>query len=85
MLYRLGKLCRFLFPNSFLGTSVNIKYSHSAPTGDTRGVVSTASDDDEGPTLAYGIMVYQRKGYAVETTLGQFIRMFDAVYDESNM
>lgn len=44
-----------------------------------------AADDDIGPTLAYGIMVYQRKGYAVEKTLGQFKRMFDAMYDEHNM
>ena len=41
-------------------------------------------DDDIGPRLAYGIMVYQRQGYAVEKTLGQFKRMFDAIYDEHN-
>lgn len=41
-------------------------------------------DDGIGPRLAYGIMVYQRQGYAVEKTLGQFTRMFDAIYDEQN-
>lgn len=44
--------------------------------------VDNASAD--GPTLAYGIMVYQRQGYHVNTTLAQFTRMFDALYDELN-
>lgn len=39
----------------------------------------------DGPTLAYGIMVYQRKGHEVNRTLSQFTRMFDALYDEHNM
>lgn len=38
----------------------------------------------DGPTLAYGVMVYQRQGYEVNTTLAQFTRMFDALYDEHN-
>lgn len=41
-------------------------------------------DDAVGPRLAYGIMVYQRQDYEVEKTMGQFKRMFDAMYDEHN-
>lgn len=39
---------------------------------------------DVGPRLAYGIMVYQRKGYSPQTTLDQFGRMLKALYDEEN-
>lgn len=41
-------------------------------------------DGDVGPTLAYGIMVYQRKGFTPQMTLDQFARMFRALYDEDN-
>lgn len=45
-----------------------------------------AEDDDGsiGPRLAYGIMVYQRKGHTLQMTLNQFERMFNALYDEEN-
>lgn len=42
------------------------------------------SGDGIGPRLAYGIMVYQRKGYTPEMTLHQFTRMFEALYDPEN-
>lgn len=50
------------------------------------GVTSATSSGrtDVGPSLAYGIMVYQRKGYTPDMTLNQFTRMFDALYDEEN-
>lgn len=41
-------------------------------------------DGEVGPRLAYGIMVYQRKGYTPQMTLQQFARMFEAMYDEQN-
>jgi len=41
-------------------------------------------EEDVGPRLAYGIMVYQRKGYSPQKTLDQFGRMFNALYDEEN-
>lgn len=41
-------------------------------------------DEDIGPRLAYGIMVYQRKGYSPQKTLDQFGRMFNALYDKEN-
>ena len=42
------------------------------------------SRDGVGPRLAYGIMVYQRKGYTPAMTLHQFTRMFEALYDPEN-
>lgn len=42
------------------------------------------NETGNGPNLAYGIMVYQRKGHTTEKTLGQFTRMFDALYDDHN-
>lgn len=42
------------------------------------------SRDGVGPRLAYGIMVYQRKGYTPDMTLRQFTRMFEALYDPEN-
>lgn len=50
----------------------------------TEGMVSATPDNEQGPTLAYGIMIYQRAGYEVEKTLGQFTRMLGAIYDEAN-
>lgn len=47
-------------------------------------MVSATPDNEQGPTLAYGIMIYQRAGYEVEKTLGQFTRMLGAIYDEAN-
>lgn len=41
-------------------------------------------EDDVGPRIAYGIMVYQRKGYSPQMTLDQFARMFNALYDKEN-
>ncbi|CAM9143706.1 unnamed protein product [Ectocarpus sp. 12 AP-2014] len=52
----------------------------TARAGD--GGVNRSSD--VGPRLAYGIMVYQRKGYSPQTTLDQFGRMLKALYDEEN-
>ncbi len=56
-----------------------------------RGLLSAAEEaivgyreEDVGPRLAYGIMVYQRKGYSPQKTLDQFGRMFNALYDEEN-
>ena len=48
------------------------------------GSRTRGNGDDTGPRLAYGIMVYQRKGSTVEKTLGQFTRMFNALYDTEN-
>lgn len=42
------------------------------------------SGDGVGPRLAYGIMVYQRKGYTPAMTVHQFTRMFEALYDPEN-
>lgn len=56
----------------------------------TNGGVSSSKtipgygEDDIGPTIAYGIMVYQRKGYSPQMTLDQFARMFNALYDKDN-
>lgn len=53
----------------------------TARVGDGGGVDQSS---DVGPRLAYGIMVYQRKGYSPQTTLDQFGRMLRALYDEEN-
>lgn len=66
------------------------------PTPQLKSVVATSrggggaqaiagyGEDDDGPTLAYGIMVYQRVGYSPQMTLDQFWRMFRALYDPAN-
>eukprot|EP00903_Cladosiphon_okamuranus_P011413 g10756.t1 len=46
--------------------------------------VARYGEDDVGPRLAYGIMVYQRVGYSPQMTLDQFARMFEALYDKEN-
>ena len=46
--------------------------------------VAGYGEDDVGPRLAYGIMVYQRVGYSPQMTLDQFARMFNALYDVEN-
>lgn len=46
--------------------------------------VAGYGEDDIGPRLAYGIMVYQRVGYSPQMTLDQFARMFNALYDKEN-
>lgn len=63
--------------------------SHSS--GVAAAVTSSAAGDQAEkeavgslPRLAYGIMVYQRKGSTIEKTLGQFTRMFEALYDDEN-
>ncbi|CAM9250441.1 unnamed protein product, partial [Discosporangium mesarthrocarpum] len=54
-------------------------------TGGAEGaVVGTCDDTTKGPTVAYGIMVYQRKGHTPMKTIEQFSRMFWALYDECN-
>lgn len=69
--------------------AVGSKY-RSIPTAEARRLCAESYESDIngpdgiGPTLAYGIMVYQRKGYAVEKTFGQFNRMFNALYDKKN-
>lgn len=55
----------------------------AAGGGDAR-VVAGYGEDDVGPRLAYGIMVYQRVGYSPQMTLDQFARMFNALYDTEN-
>lgn len=55
----------------------------AAGEGERRQLATTRSGD-VGPRLAYGIMVYQRKGYSPQTTLDQFGRMLRALYDEEN-
>ncbi|CAM9921014.1 unnamed protein product, partial [Ectocarpus fasciculatus] len=55
----------------------------AAGEGERRQLAATRSGD-VGPRLAYGIMVYQRKGYSPQTTLDQFGRMLRALYDEEN-
>lgn len=52
--------------------------------GGDSSTIKGYGEDDIGPTIAYGIMVYQRKEYSPQSTLDQFARMFNALYDEEN-
>lgn len=56
----------------------------AAVTSGAAGDQAEKEDVGSWPRLAYGIMVYQRKGSTIEKTLGQFTRMFEALYDEEN-
>lgn len=60
-------------------TTTTTSGGDKAPVG-----VAGYGEQDVGPRIAYGIMVYQRVGYSPQMTLDQFARMFNALYDEEN-